>query len=405
MISECYIFDAIRSPRGRGKADGAMHTTTSVQVLSQLYRTLKKRSLSSKDQFDLVTDSIIGCVSAVGEQGANIGRSAMLAADYPTHIPAIHVNRFCASSLSAINMAAAQINAHNGHAIVTGGIEMMSRVPMAADRGALMVDPQIVYDQTIVPLGISADLIASKRGYTRECLDQFALDSHSKAQHATEKGYFNRSIIPILNTNHQIVLEKDEAIRPGSALEMMAKLPASFEMIGQMGGFDAAVLEKFPYIEQMQHLHSPGNSSSIVDGAALLLLGNGALKATGLTPRARVLTYADIGTDTTDALSGPAAAAQKALKNVCMSSSDVDLWEINEAFSAVALQAIEDLDIDPSCVNVNGGSIAMGHPLGATGAILVGTLVDELERRNLNTGVVTMCIGSGMATATVIERC
>lgn len=404
MISECYIFDAIRSPRGRGKKDGSLHTFSSVDILSQLYKNLKKRSLSDKAQISMISDSIIGCVSAVGEQGANIARSAMLAADYPNTIPALHINRFCASSLSAVNYASAQINTHSGHAIIAGGIEMMSRVPMNADGGALMVDPQIVYDQTIVPLGISADLIATKRGYSRSQLDQYAMQSHTRALHAQQNSYFNRSITPIVDINQQVMLNHDEMVRADVCFDTMSKLPASFAMMGEMAGFDAAVTHKFPHIETLEHLHSPANSSGIVDGAALVLLGNGKLKATGLIPRARVLTYADIGTDTTDALSGPAAAAQKALKSIGMSVADVDLWEINEAFSSVAIQAIEDLAIDESIVNVNGGSIAMGHPLGATGAILIGTLLDELERRQLSTGLVTMCIGSGMATATIIER-
>ncbi len=404
MISECYIFDAVRTPRGKGKTDGSLHTTTSVEALSQCLKNLRKRSLSTPTQLDLVSDVMIGCVSAVGEQGANIARSSCLSAGYPHHIPAIHVNRFCASSLSAINLAAAQINAHSGRAIIAGGVEMMSRVPMCSDGGALLVDPEIVYKQAIVPLGISADLIASRQGYSRTELDQFALESHQKAAHAQTRGYFNRSIVPIVDINQQILLEHDETIRSDSDITKLAKLTSSFAMMGQMGGFDELTCQKFPDIAHIDHHHTAGNSSGIADGAAAVLLGNGTLKATGLMPRARILTYCDVGVDPTDALSGPAKAAQNALSSIGMNTSDIDLWEINEAFASVAMYTIDKLGIDPQSVNVNGGSIAMGHPLGATGAILMNTLIDELERQHLHTGCVSMCIGSGMATATIIER-
>ena len=404
MISECYIFDALRTPRGRGKSNGSLHPLTSVELLSQCLAQLRKRSLSDPSQLKCISDVMIGCVSAVGEQGANIGRSACMSAGYPYSIPTIHVNRFCASSLSAINLAAAQINAQSGRAIIAGGVEMMSKLPIGSDGGALMVDPEIVYKHAIVPLGISADLIATREKYHRHDLDKFSLNSHKKAALAQAEGYFNRSIIPILDINQQIILEHDEQVRQDASLEQMSKLQPSFAMMGHMGGFDQLVCQKFSNIAELMHTHTPANSSGIVDGAAVVLLGNGSLKATGLKPRARILTYYDVGVDPTDALSGPALAAQKALKSIGMNASDIDLWEINEAFASVAMYAIDQLNIDPAQVNVNGGSIALGHPLGATGAILMNTLVDELERQNLSTGCVSMCIGSGMATATIIER-
>lgn len=398
---DVYVYEALRTPRGKGKADGALHGTQPVHLLTTLLRALRERLGLDTSQID---DFIAGCVTPIGEQGADIARTAVLAAGYAQTVTGVQINRFCSSGLEAVNMAAAYIAAGQSQLMIAGGVESMSRVPMGSDGGAMFTSPEIIADFQIVPQGISADLIASKYGYTRQQLDAYAVESHKRAAQAWQNCYFQRSVVPVKDLLGQVILERDETIRPDTSLEAMSALPPSFAMMGQMGGLDALAIEKYPEVERIEHLHHAGNSSGIVDGAAVLLLGNKAIgQQLGLKPRARIRAFTTCGSEPTIMLTGPIPATEKLLKRLGMRISDIDLFEVNEAFAVVPLLYMDTFGIAHDKVNVNGGAIAMGHPLGATGAILLNTLIDELERRQLSTGLVTLCIGGGMGIATLVE--
>jgi acetyl-CoA C-acetyltransferase len=401
MTNEAYIFDAIRTPRGRGKATGALHEVKPVTLLSDLLI-----SLQARNQFDTaeVDDIVMGCVTAVGDQGAVIAKTAALAAGWDDDVAGVVLNRFCASGLEAVNTAAMKVRSGWEHLVVAGGVESMSRVPMGSDGGAWAMDPETNIATGFMPQGMGADLIATLGGYSREDVDAFAMRSHQKAAAAWEKKAFNNSVIPVKDRNGLTLLEHDELIRPDSSVETLGKLKPSFQMMGDMG-FDGVAKKAYPHIESINHIHSPGNSSGIVDGAAAVLIGSEeAGKRFGMTPRARIVATAVVGSEPTIMLTGPAPAAQKALKVAGMEVADIDLFEVNEAFASVVMRFIDEMEISENIVNVNGGSIAMGHPLGATGAMILGTLLDELEARDLKTGLVTLCVGGGMGIATIIER-
>lgn len=401
MTNEAYIFDAIRTPRGRGKATGALHEVKPVTLLSDLLT-----SLQARNQFDTaeVDDIVMGCVTAVGDQGAVIAKTAALAAGWDDDVAGVVLNRFCASGLEAVNTAAMKVRSGWEHLVVAGGVESMSRVPMGSDGGAWAMDPETNIATGFMPQGMGADLIATLGGYSREDVDAFAMRSHQKAAAAWEKKAFNNSVIPVKDRNGLTLLEHDELIRPDSSVETLGKLKPSFQMMGDMG-FDGVAKKAYPHIESINHIHSPGNSSGIVDGAAAVLIGSEeAGKRFGMTPRARIVATAVVGSEPTIMLTGPAPAAQKALKVAGMEVADIDLFEVNEAFASVVMRFIDEMEISENIVNVNGGSIAMGHPLGATGAMILGTLLDELEARDLKTGLVTLCVGGGMGIATIIER-
>lgn len=401
MTNEALIFDAIRTPRGRGKASGALHEVKPVTLLTQLLQTLQARQ-----QFDTqaVDDIVMGCVTAVGDQGAVIAKTAALAAGWDDDVAGVVLNRFCASGLEAVNTAAMKIRSGWENLVVAGGVESMSRVPMGSDGGAWAMDPETNFKTGFMPQGIGADLIATLGGYSRTDVDTFAMKSHQKAAAAWERGAFSKSIVPVLDRNGLTILEHDELIRADSTLETLGALKPSFQMMGEMG-FDGVARERYPQVEAIQHVHSPGNSSGIVDGAAALLIGSEAAgKLFGMRPRARVVATAVVGTDPTIMLTGPAPAARKALKVAGMSVSDIDLFEVNEAFASVVMRFMDEMGVNEDAVNVNGGAIAMGHPLGATGAMILGTLLDELEARDLKTGLATLCVGGGMGIATIIER-
>ena len=398
---EAYIFDAVRTPRGKGKKDGSLHQATPVWLLRTLLQGLQQRHHLDTS---LVDDVILGCVTPVGEQGADIARTAVLDAGWAESVAGVTLSRFCASGLEAINMATAKIRAGLDDMVVAGGVESMSRWPMGSDGGAWVMDPRINSGTAFVPQGISADLIATLEGFSRADLDAFAAESHRRAAAAQAEGRFDKSVIPVRDINGMLMLGRDETVRPGTSVESLAKLMPSFEMMGTMG-FDATALDKYTTIEKVIHAHHAGNSSGIVDGAALVLLGSkeAGLKA-GLKPRARVLMTAECGSEPTIMLTGPTPACQKALNKLGMTPGDIDLWEINEAFATVPMKTAKDLGVSLDRVNVNGGSIAMGHPLGATGAIILGTALDELERTGKSTALATLCIGAGMGIATIIER-
>jgi acetyl-CoA C-acetyltransferase len=401
MTTEAYIFDAIRTPRGRGKASGALHEVKPITLLSDLLVSLQERN-----QFDTaaVDDIVMGCVTAVGDQGAVIAKTAALAAGWNDDVAGVVLNRFCASGLEAVNTAAMKVRSGWEHLVVAGGIESMSRVPMGSDGGAWAMDPETNVATGFMPQGIGADLIGTLGGYSREDVDAFAMRSHHKAAAAWKKDAFKKSIIPVKDRNGLILLEHDELIRAESSVETLGKLKPSFKMMGDMG-FDNVAKERYPQVEFINHMHSPGNSSGIVDGAAAVLIGSAAAgKQFGMTPRARIVATAVVGAEPTIMLTGPAPAARKALKVAGMDVSDIDLFEVNEAFASVVMRFIDEMGISEDIVNVNGGSIAMGHPLGATGAMILGTLLDELEARDLKTGLVTLCVGGGMGIATIIER-
>lgn len=398
---EAYIYDAIRTVRGKGNKKGALIGITPTELARQ-----SLIALQSKHQLDtsLVNDVILGCVGQVMDQGANIAKSAAQASDYGDHLCGVTLNRFCGSGLESMNQAAAYIKSGYRDLIVAGGVESMSRVAMGSDGAGMFIDPTLAIPGNLVPQGISADLIASKYGYTREATDEFAAESQRRAAEANAKGYF-KSRITIKDQNGTDILTTDENIRPGTTAASLASLPPAFQMMGAMAGFDDVALDKYPEVETLHHVHHAGNSSAIVDGAAISLIGSEeAGKQMGLKPRFKFRTAAIDGTDPTIMLTGPAPATRKALKQVGMNIGDIDLIEVNEAFSAIPMLFMEEMGIDSSNVNVNGGAIAMGHPLGATGCMLAGTLMDELERRDLNTGLVTLCIAGGMGIATIIER-
>ena len=398
---EAYIYDAVRTVRGKGNNKGALLGITPTELVKQTMVHLKdKHNIDTT----LVEDIILGCVTQVMDQAANIAKSAAQAAEYGDHMCGVTLNRFCGSGLESINQASAYIKSGYKDLIIAGGVECMSRVKMGSDGGGMFIDPNLAIPGNIIPQGISADLIASKYGYTREDLDKYAVESQKRAALADENNFF-KSRISVKDNNGIQILTTDENIRPDTDLNGLSNLMPAFEMIGGMGGFNDVALDKYPEVEKINHVHHAGNSSAIVDGAAITLIGNkDAGKKLNLSPRFKILTAAVQGVDPTIMLTGPAPATMKALKNLGMELSDIDLFEVNEAFSAIPMLFMEKTGVDSSIVNVNGGSIAMGHPLGATGCILTGTIMDEIERRDLNTGLVTLCIGGGMGIATIIER-
>lgn len=400
-MSEAYIIDAIRTPRGKGKKDGALYEVKPITLLSTLLNELKDRHQLDTSQVD---DIVLGCVTPIGDQGADIAKTAAIAAGWDNNVAGVQINRFCASGLDAVNMAAQKVRSGWEDLIVAGGVESMSRVPMGSDGGAWALDPETNLAAGFVPQGIGADLIASIDGYSREDVDTFAQNSQQKAAAAQAAGYFNRSIVPIKDKAGVTILAEDEFIKAHTTVQSLANLNPSFAMMGQMG-FDALALQKYPEVGQINHVHHAGNSSGIVDGAALVLIASEkAVQQYGLKPRAKILATALVGSDPTIMLTGPAPAARKALAKAGLSIDDIDLFEVNEAFAAVVLRFIHELKVDPAKVNVNGGAIAMGHPLGATGAMILGTLLDELERQNKKRGLITLCVGGGMGIATIIER-
>ena len=400
-MTQALIFDAIRTPRGRGKADGALHSVKPVNLLAGLLGALQQRTQLDTSQVD---DIVLGCVTPVGDQGADIAKTAALVADWDVSVAGVQINRFCASGLEAVNLGAMKVRSGFEDLVVVGGVESMSRVPMGSDGGAWALDPQTNLHTHFTPQGVGADLIATLEGFSREDVDTFALQSQLKAARARAAGAFNKSLIAVQDQNGIVLLEQDEFIRADTTLEGLGKLKPSFEMIGQMG-FDATALRVYSHVERIRHVHTPGNSSGIVDGAALILIGSEAKgKALGLQPRARIVATAVTSTDPTIMLTGPAPATRKALAKAGLRVEDIDLFEVNEAFASVVLKFIKDMAIDPARVNVNGGSIAMGHPLGATGCAILGTLLDELEARQQRYGLATLCVGGGMGIATIIER-
>lgn len=402
-MTEAFIYDAIRSPRGKGRPDGALHEVTSVALSAQMLNALTDRNGL---QGHAVEDVIWGNVTQVGEQGGCLARSAVLASDLDQSIPGLAINRFCASGMEAVNLAANQVKGGAGQAYIAGGVEMMSRVAMGSDGAAIAVDPALAMKTHFVPQGISADIIATEYGFTRSEADAFAVESQRRAAAAWAAGRFAQSVVPVKDRNGLTILDHDEYMRPGTTVEALAALKASFKDMGEvMPGFDKIALMKYPHLERIDHIHHAGNSSGIVDGAAAVLIGNADFgRAHGLKPRARIRATAKIGTDPTIMLTGPVPVTEKILKDSGMAISDIDLFEVNEAFASVVLRFMQAFDVDPAQVNPNGGSIAMGHPLGATGAIIIGTLLDELERTGKSTGLATLCIASGMGAATIIER-
>ena len=398
---EAFIYDSVRTVRGKGNNKGALLGITPTELVKQTMINLKEKHNMDTT---LVEDIILGCVTQVMDQAANIAKSAAQAADYGDHLCGVTLNRFCGSGLESINQAAAYIKSGYRDLIIAGGVECMSRVKMGSDGGGMFMDPDLAIPGNIIPQGISADLIASKYGYTREDTDKYAVESQKRAAKAEGSNYF-KSRISVKDTNGIEILSTDENIRPDTNLNGLSSLMPAFEMIGTMGGFNDVALDKYPEVEKIDHVHHAGNSSAIVDGAAITLIGNKEIgEKLNLNPRFKILTAAIHGVDPTIMLTGPAPASMKALKQLGMKLSDIDLFEVNEAFSAIPMLFMEKTGVDPSIVNVNGGSIAMGHPLGATGCILTGTIMDEIERRDLNTGLVTLCIGGGMGIATIIER-
>jgi acetyl-CoA C-acetyltransferase len=399
---EAYIYDAVRTPRGKGKKDGSLHGVTPLRLAETALRALGTRNNLDTE---LIDDVVLGCVEPVGEQGACIGRVAALAAGYAESVAGVQINRFCASGLEACNMAAAQVMSGQSDLVVGGGVEAMSRVPMGSSGGAWPVDPQSAYKTYFVPQGVSADTIATIWGYSRQDVDAYAVESQQRAQRSWNEGRFAKTVVPVVDRNGLTILDRDEFIRPETTLESLAELKPSFADMGEKFGFDAVIRQRYPQIEQINHVHHAGNSSGIVDGAAAVLIGNRTVgERIGLKPRARIRSFASIGSEPSIMLTGPSYAAEKAMKRAGMSKSDIDLWELNEAFASVVLRFMEVLSIPHNKINVNGGSIAMGHPLGATGAMILGILLDEMERRNVATGLATLCVGAGMGTATIIER-
>ena len=401
-MTDCFIYDAVRTPRGRGKRGGALQSVTPVDLASVPLRALAERNGLAPDTVDEV---VLGCVEAVGEQGGDIARIAALHAGYGDAVPGIQVNRFCSSGLDAVNLAAAQIRSGATDLMVAGGVESMSRLPMGASGGAWATDPQIAAETSFIPQGVAADLVATKYGYSRTDCDSMAVRSQERAAAAMAQGRFDRSIVPVVDRNGFTVLDHDEHPRPGTTVESLAALRPSFVQMGRDYGFDAVALQKHPDLESIEHIHHAGNSSGIVDGAAAVLLGTAEMgERLGLRPRARIRCWASVGTEPCIMLTGPGAAARKALARAGMAPSDVDLWEINEAFAAVVLRFGDELGLDDAKVNIDGGAIALGHPLGATGAMILGTVLDALERTGGSVGVAALCVGAGMGTATVIER-
>jgi len=403
MANEAYIYEAIRTPRGRGKANGSLHAVKPVTLVTGLIDELRTRHPNL--DMNAVDDLVLGCVTPVGDQGADIAKTAAIFAGLPDTVGGIQVNRFCASALEAVNIAAQKVRSGWDNLVIAGGVECMSRVPMGSDGAAIAVDPALALRTYFVPQGISADLIATTEGFTRDDVDAYAVQSQQRSAAAWSAGNFAKSVVPVKDRNGVILLDHDEHMRPDTTVESLGSLKPSFAGIGEMGGFDAVALQKYHWVEKIDHVHTPGNSSGIVDGAALVVVGNEQIgKEFGLAPRARIVATAVSGADPTIMLTGPTPATLKALKTAGLTPDDIDVWELNEAFAAVVLKWVKDLDLDMAKVNVNGGAIAMGHPLGATGAIILGTVVDELERSGGRYGLVTLCIGGGMGLATIVER-
>ena len=400
-MAEAYIYDAVRTPRGRGKKDGSLHEITALSLSTQVLEALRDRNGLDTA---VVDDVILGCVAPIGEQGADIARTAVLTAGYAETTSGVQINRFCASGLEAVNMAAAKVIAGEAQMAIGGGVECMSRVPMGSDGGAIGIDPSFTLPNYFVPQGISADLIATLHGFTRADVDAYAVESQQRAARAWAEGRFARSILPVKDQLGLTILDHDEHMRPGTTMQSLAALNPSFAMPGEMG-FDAVVIQRYPEVERVDHVHHAGNSSGVVDGAAGVLVGSKAIgDALGLKPRARIKGGASIGSDPSIMLTGPSYVTEKLLTRLGMKVADIDLYELNEAFASVVMRYAEVLDIAPDKLNVNGGAIAMGHPLGATGAMVLGTALDELERTGQATALVTLCVGGGMGVATVIER-
>ncbi|MFD7164412.1 acetyl-CoA C-acetyltransferase [Streptomyces violascens] len=403
MSTEAYVYDAIRTPRGRGKANGALHGTKPIDLVVGLIHEIQARFPGLDPA--AIDDIVLGVVGPVGDQGSDIARIAAIAAGLPDTVAGVQENRFCASGLEAVNMAAMKVRSGWEDLVLAGGVESMSRVPMASDGGAWFADPMTNFDTNFAPQGIGADLIATVEGYSRRDVDEYAELSQERAAEAWKDGRFARSVVPVKDRNGLVVLDRDEHMRPGTTADSLASLKPSFAGIGEMGGFDAVALQKYHWVEEINHVHHAGNSSGIVDGSALVAIGSQAVgERYGMTPRARIVSAAVSGSEPTIMLTGPAPASRKALAKAGLTIDDIDLVEINEAFAAVVLRFVRDMGLSLDKVNVNGGAIAMGHPLGATGAMILGTLVDELERRDLRYGLATLCVGGGMGIATVVER-
>lgn len=403
MTTEAYVYDAIRTPRGRGKANGALHGTKPVDLVTGLIHELLRRFPGLDPA--AIDDIVLGVVTPIGDQGSDIAKTAAIAAGLPETVAGVQENRFCASGLEAVNLAAAKVRSGWEDLVLAGGVESMSRVPMGSDGGPWAMDPMTSMETGFVPQGIGADLIATIEGFSRTDVDAFAAESQARAAEAWKSGRFDRSVVPVRDRSGLVVLDRDEHIRPGTTVESLAGLKPSFAVIGEAGGFDAVALQKYHWIEEIDHVHHAGNSSGIVDGAALVAIGSReAGERAGLTPRARIVSAAVSGADPTIMLTGPAPASRKALAKAGLGIDEIDLVEINEAFAAVVLRFVREMGLSLDKVNVNGGAIAMGHPLGATGAMILGTLVDELERRDLRYGLATLCVGGGMGIATVVER-
>ena len=401
-MPDAYIYDHVRTPRGKGKKDGALHEVTPVALATQVLQALRDRSRLDTAEVD---DVILGCVSPVGEQGADIARVAAINAGWDETVAGVQVNRFCASGLEAVNMAAAKVMSGQSDMTVGGGVESMSRVPIASDGGAWATDPAVAIRTYFVPQGISADLIATRYGYSRDDVDAYAVESQKRAAAAWADGRFDRSVVPVTDVLGLTLLDRDETVRPDTTMQTLAGLNPSFAEMGQNFGFDSVAIQKYPMLERVNHVHHAGNSSGIVDGAAAVLIGTReAGERLGLKPRARIRSFASIGSEPTIMLTGPSFSAEKALRKGGMTRADIDLWELNEAFASVVLRFMDALEVPHDRINVNGGAIAMGHPLGATGAMILGILLDEMERRDLETGLATLCVGAGMGTATILER-
>lgn len=401
-MTEAFIFDHVRSPRGKGRPDGGLYQTTPIEMATQVLGALRDRN--SLDT-SAISDVTLGCVAPVGEQGSNIARIAVLNAGFEETVAGKQVNRFCASGLEAVNIAAGEVMAGQAELTVGGGVESMSRVPMGADGGAWTTDPQVAFKTYFAPQGIGADLIATKYGYSRDDVDAYAMESQKRAKAAWDDNRFSKSIVAIRDGLGETALDRDEYMRPGTTMQDLGALKPAFAALGEKGGFDTIAMMRYPDVERINHVHHAGNSSGIVDGASAMLIGTADVaERTGLTPRARIVSYASVGSEPTIMLTGPAAAAEKALKTAGMERGDIDLFELNEAFASVVLRFMDAMDVPHDRINVNGGAIAMGHPLGATGAMILGTLLDEMERRDLSTGLATLCVGAGMGIATIIER-
>ncbi len=401
-MPEAFIYDAVRSPRGRGKADGSLHEVTALNLAAQTLAAVKDRNNLDPA---LVDDVVLGCVDPVGEAGGDIARAAALVAGFGDGVPGIQINRFCASGLDAVNFAAAEVMSGQHEMTIGGGAESMSRVGIGASGGAWPVDPSIAVTTYFLPQGISADLIATKYGFSRDDVDAYAVESQKRAAKSWDEGRFKKSVVPIKDVNGLTILARDEHMRPGTTMQTLAALQPSFVQMGEIAGFDAVAVQRYPEVEAINHVHTPGNSSGIVDGAAAVLIGSKAAgKAAGLKPRARIRQFANVGSEPSIMLTGPIPVTEKVLKKAGMTKKDIDLWELNEAFASVVLRYMQALNVPHDKINVNGGAIAMGHPLGATGAMILGIVLDELERRDKETALVTLCIGVGMGTATIIER-